>query len=150
MNREEERRQRKKRKRKIKSTGCDFMLCRWLKDPPPAGKGRGEEAEPDSLFPVLFSLWRVNPRAASSGARGGDAPPLFRCPEDVPSTVPADPRRCSQQFLEFLGFIFVIFELYLIYFKFCYFRTCKMMNEMSIVKSNVWVCLCIFFFMYVL
>jgi hypothetical protein len=61
------------------------MFCRWLKDPPPAGKGRGEEAEPDSLLPVLFSRWRVKPRAASGGGawRGRAA------------TVQV-PRRCSQ------------------------------------------------------
>jgi hypothetical protein len=43
------------------------MFCRWLKDPPPAGKGRGDEAEPDFLLPVLFLRWRVNPRAARGG-----------------------------------------------------------------------------------
>lgn len=49
-----------------------------------------------------------------------DAPPLFRqIPEDVPSN--------SWSF----GVYFVIFELDLIYFKICYFITCKKMYELA-------------------
>jgi len=58
----------------LKSTACVFFLvCRS----PSVQKGRGEEAV---YRPPVFAA-----------ARGGDAPPLFRCPEDVPSTVPAIP-----------------------------------------------------------
>ena len=44
---------------------------------PPARKGRGEEAVTDPLVARLFSLRRVNPRAASDGGAWEDAPPLF-------------------------------------------------------------------------
>jgi len=51
---------------------------------PPARKGRGEEAVTDPLVAWLFSLRRVDSRAASGGARGEDAPPLFQRPETFP------------------------------------------------------------------
>jgi hypothetical protein len=76
-------------------------------------EGRGEEAK---LDPPVFKVLPVaarEPTRCSLRQVEKSATAISTVPEDVPSN--------SWIF----GVYFVIFGLYLIYFEFCYFETCK-------------------------
>ena len=104
---------------------------------------RKEKENAFQIYPLcgLCMWWRVNPRAAN-----GDGAWRRR-----PVIVPADPRRCSQQFMEFWGLFCIFFNCIWFILNLIILEHVKMMYEFSIVKSNVWVCVFFFvFFMYVL